>query len=132
MNVVRTIGELDAALRASGGGPAFVPTMGALHEGHLALIRRAKQLSEGRLIAVSIFVNPTQFGPNEDYTRYPRNLAKDVEAAASAGAHVVFAPEVEQIYPSGKPIAIPNLPADATQPRLEDAHRPTHRAGVLP
>jgi len=77
----------------------FVPTMGYLHEGHLSLIRRAKD--ENDIAIVSIFVNPTQFGPNEDYETYPRDLDRDVRLAEEAGASVIFAPEVKEMYPDG-------------------------------
>ena len=128
MRVLRTVQDLDACPTE---GCAFVPTMGALHEGHLALIRTAREVvAKGKTVVVSIFVNPTQFGPNEDYTRYPRMLEKDTNAAISAGADVIFAPELEVIYPLGEEIEVPKLPPVATQPKLEDAFRPTHFAGV--
>jgi len=137
MRLIQTIDDLAGTLH--GARPVFVPTMGALHQGHLALIRRgvqlARQEAQGAPLVVSIFVNPTQFGPNEDYTRYPRTLEADCAAAASAGAEIVFAPAVDTIYPKkgsdpffGAPV--PRLPAVATQPGLEDAQRPTHFAGV--
>lgn len=110
----------------------FVPTMGALHEGHLALIRRVRELAQP--VVVSIFVNPTQFGPGEDYQRYPRTFEADVEAAEQAGADIVFAPDVETIYPGfgdGRhEVPAPPLPRVATEPGLEDAHRPGHFRGV--
>jgi pantoate--beta-alanine ligase len=102
--------------------------MGALHEGHLRLIESASAL--GGPVVVSIFVNPTQFGPGEDYERYPRALEADLEAAQQAGTDIVFAPEVETVYPSGERIGPPPLPEVATRPGLEDAHRPSHFAGV--
>ncbi len=77
----------------------FVPTMGALHEGHLSLIRLANKHSD--FVVVSIFVNPTQFGPKEDYKKYPRNLKKDAALCQSAGADLIFAPSPEEIYPKG-------------------------------
>jgi pantoate--beta-alanine ligase len=101
MRVIRTNAELSTVL--TGTRPAFVPTMGALHTGHLALIRRARQLAllsaKPAPVVVSIFVNPTQFGPNEDYARYPRMLEADVAAAASAGAQIAYAPDLDEIYP---------------------------------
>jgi len=115
----------------------FVPTMGALHEGHLALIRRARQLVSP--VVVSVFVNPTQFGPGEDFERYPRTLDADVAAAEQAGADFVFAPDVETVYPEygpsggqeqGQTVEPPPLPEVATEPGLEDLHRPGHFAGV--
>jgi pantoate--beta-alanine ligase len=107
-------------------GCAFVPTMGALHAGHLSLIREAK--STGKPVVVSIFVNPEQFSPDEDLDQYPRNLEQDVAFAESVGADVVFAPSVETVYPdTPENIALPKA---ATRPQLEDAHRPTHFRGV--
>lgn len=108
--------------------PAFIPTMGALHAGHLALIERAR--SENRPVVVSVFVNPTQFGPGEDFDRYPRTLEQDSKLAADAGADVVFAPAVETIYPPDDPVAVPPLPGVATEPKLEDRIRPGHFRGV--
>jgi pantoate--beta-alanine ligase len=116
-----------ARLEASAGG-AFVPTMGALHEGHLALMGRARAL--GRPLVISIFVNPTQFGPGEDWQRYPRALEADLEAASAAGVEVVFVPDVEMMYPPAQQVPVPALPPAATEPGLEDAHRPDHFAGV--
>jgi pantoate--beta-alanine ligase len=111
----------------------FVPTMGALHEGHGALVRRAA--GDGRPVVVSIFVNPTQFGPSEDYVRYPRTLDSDCALLEPLGVAAVFVPSVEAIYPRGleaaraEAAALP-LPDVATTPRLEDACRPTHFGGV--
>jgi pantoate--beta-alanine ligase len=85
------------AVRARGGRVGLVPTMGALHSGHLALVEKARSLSDA--VAVTIFVNPTQFGPNEDFARYPRNLEKDAELCRKAGASLVFSPPVEAMYP---------------------------------
>ncbi|HEY2513851.1 MAG TPA: pantoate--beta-alanine ligase [Polyangiaceae bacterium] len=90
----------DDARRQSGKPFGFVPTMGALHEGHLALVREAKK--HAPVVGVSIFVNPTQFGPHEDFSRYPRDLAADVAKLASVGADVVFAPEAGAMYPQGE------------------------------
>jgi pantoate--beta-alanine ligase len=118
----------DIATPAPIHGGSFVPTMGALHEGHLALIRRAADFE--RPLVVSLFVNPTQFGPNEDFDAYPRQFEADVEASESAGADVIFAPAVEAMYPPEEETPIPALPDVATKPRLEDARRPGHFAGV--
>ena len=111
----------------------LVPTMGALHEGHGSLVRRAA--GDGRPVVVSIFVNPTQFGPSEDYVRYPRTLDSDCALLEPLGVAAVFVPSVEAIYPRGleaaraEAAALP-LPDVATTPRLEDACRPTHFGGV--
>ena len=118
----------DPAELAAREGGAFVPTMGALHEGHLALLRRARSL--GRPLVVSIFVNPAQFGPGEDWQRYPRALEADLEAASAEDVDVAFVPDVETVYPPGQEVAVPALPEVATRPGLEDTHRPGHLAGV--
>ena len=109
-------------------GGALVPTMGALHKGHEALIRRAQELPQP--LIVSIFVNPTQFGPGDDWQRYPRTLDADLAAAERAGADIVFAPDAEAMYPPDDAVRVPTLPAVATTPGLEDAHRPAHFSGV--
>jgi pantoate--beta-alanine ligase len=90
--------ELDAA-RAGGRGVGLVPTMGALHEGHLSLIRRAR--AENGVVVVSVFVNPTQFGPNEDLEQYPRNLAGDQRLCEEAGVDIIFHPTKGEMYPEG-------------------------------
>jgi pantoate--beta-alanine ligase len=102
MEVVHTIPELRAAVaraRQAGRTIGFVPTMGCLHEGHLALVRRAR--AETGYVVVSIFVNPTQFGPTEDFAKYPRTLEADVAGSAAAGADLVFAPATEDFYAPG-------------------------------
>lgn len=114
-------------------GCALVPTMGALHEGHASLIRAAA--GSGLGVVVTIFVNPTQFGPREDFLKYPRTLNDDLAVAESAGARVVFVPGVDAIYPRGlaaarAEAAVLPLPPAAHEPHLEDACRPTHMAGV--
>ena len=102
MEVVHTIPELRAAVaraRRSGKSVGFVPTMGCLHDGHLSLIRRAK--TEAAYVVVSIFVNPTQFGPNEDFSKYPRTFEDDRRGCQAAGADLIFAPTAADFYPAG-------------------------------
>lgn len=103
----------------------LAPTMGALHAGHASLIRAARASCE--LVGVSIFVNPTQFGPNEDFERYPRRFEADCALAEAAGATVVFAPSVEELYPAG---AATFVEVDGLSQRLDGASRPGHFRGV--
>lgn len=126
--VVRTVSgirDAGAAIRAQGRAVAFVPTMGALHEGHLTLVREAAR--DGAGVIVSVFVNPTQFGPNEDFSRYPRQEARDAELAGSAGAGWIFAPGVEEVYPEGFATTVT---VGGPSEGLEGAIRPGHFAGV--
>lgn len=125
--IARTRGELTAA-RASFGTVALVPTMGALHEGHRTLIRRARGLAG--TVAVSIFVNPLQFGPNEDLDRYPRTFPEDLAICAEEGVGLVFAPTVDAMYPSGEEQAI-TVSSGEMGTIVEGAHRPGHFDGVL-
>jgi pantoate--beta-alanine ligase len=99
---VHALGDLraiTAAARREGQTVGFVPTMGALHDGHVALVKVARE--RAGLVVVSIFVNPTQFGPAEDFQRYPRDLGRDLVACSEAGADVVYAPDVRDVYPEG-------------------------------
>lgn len=106
--------------------------MGALHEGHASLVRQARGLADerGGHVVVSVFVNPTQFNDPGDLKRYPRTLEADAAMCEGAGADVVFAPTAEAVYPPDGSVSVPRLPAQATEPGLEDAHRPGHFAGV--
>jgi pantoate--beta-alanine ligase len=123
----------DHASMAALGGCALVPTMGALHDGHASLIRRAA--GRGMPVVATVFVNPTQFAPHEDFARYPRTLEADVEIAGRAGADAVYAPPPEDVYPRGLDAARAEaaawpLPEVARTPGLEDACRPGHFGGV--
>ncbi len=131
MELIHTVDAMQAcADRARGAGRrlALVPTMGALHEGHLALVRAAKERADH--VTVSVFVNPTQFAPGEDYARYPRTLDADLAAlAAEGGVDVVFAPGVEAMYPFGLPPFTTVRVRDLDR-RLCGAFRPGHFEGV--
>lgn len=124
--VVRTRDELAAARGAS--TVSFVPTMGALHDGHVQLMKHARPL--GETLVVSIFVNPTQFAPGEDFEDYPRTFDADLERCAEAGVDIVFAPAVSTMYPSGliDTVTVDPGPLGGI---LEGAARPTHFRGVL-
>ncbi|WP_022867457.1 pantoate--beta-alanine ligase [Schaalia vaccimaxillae] len=123
--LTRTRSELASALDALQGSRALVMTMGALHEGHLQLVREAKTLADH--VVVTIFVNPTQFAPGEDFDAYPRTLDADMEALASVGADLVWAPEPDQVYPEPVRVSIDPGPIARV---LEGKTRPTHFAGV--
>ncbi|MER5782225.1 pantoate--beta-alanine ligase [Streptomyces mobaraensis] len=130
IRLVRDTAELQALPRDPAARRAVVMTMGALHEGHATLIREARRLAgPGGQVVVTVFVNPLQFGPNEDLDRYPRTLDADVALAAEAGADAVFAPSVAEVYPGGEPEV--RISAGPMGERLEGAHRPGHFDGVL-
>jgi len=128
MEIIRTISWMKETVRqarAENHVIGFIPTMGALHEGHLSLIRRAR-VDCSRVYA-SIFLNPTQFGPNEDLSKYPKTFESDVEKLTSAGVEVLFAPEINEIYPSGFRTYV-NI--EGLSERLEGRSRPGHFRGV--
>ena len=128
MKIIRDIAEMQAASRAARMGGlsiGFVPTMGALHEGHLSLARRAR--AQATLVVVSIFVNPLQFGPSEDFGRYPRTLESDCALLEAEGVEVVFAPSTEQMYP---PDATTVVYVEGVSDRLDGRSRPGHFRGV--
>ncbi len=118
--------RLDAA-RAAGSTIALVPTMGSLHDGHLALVERAREIAD--VVIVSIFVNPMQFAPNEDFEKYPRDFDADRDALAGHGVAAVFAPAVDEMYPSGA--VQTRVAAGAAGERFEGRSRPGHFDGML-
>jgi pantoate--beta-alanine ligase len=130
MELIRAAADLTAVVagrRSSGADVGLVPTMGALHDGHASLIRRAR--AERSVVVVSIFVNPRQFAPDEDLSRYPRDEARDVATSEGLGADLVWAPSVEEFYPPG--VELPTPDPGRVGDVLEGAARPGHFAGVL-
>lgn len=122
------LGAVTRALRRTGRRVALVPTMGALHDGHRELIRRARRIP-GAVVVVSVFVNPLQFGPREDWTSYPRPFDADLDVCRAEGVEIVFHPEVTDLYPDGdSEVTVHPGPLGA---ELEGASRPGHFAGVL-
>lgn len=128
MRIIRKIREMQAASRAArvqGVKIGLVPTMGALHEGHLSLVRRARD--EASFVVVSIFVNPLQFGPTEDFNQYPRTLEADCARLEGEGAEIVFAPPVAEMYPAG---ATTVVHVEGLSDKLDGRSRPGHFRGV--
>ena len=128
MLIFKTVAEAQSAcaqLRGEGRILGLVPTMGALHEGHLSLVRAAK--AECDIVAASIFVNPTQFGPNEDFSKYPRTFEQDCALLEGEGVDMIFAPTVDEMYPSG---ASTFVVVEGVSDRLDGASRPGHFRGV--
>ena len=128
MQVISSVFDMQStavSLRSKEQLIGLVPTMGALHEGHLSLIRLAKERADS--VVVSIFVNPTQFGPNEDYANYPRDLPHDLELCEKAGADYVFAPTLEEVYPRGYSTYVEE---GLISKPLCGQSRPTHFRGV--
>lgn len=128
MRVVKTIAEMQCIsreLRMRGSVIGFVPTMGALHEGHLSLVRRAR--SECDTVVASIFVNPLQFGPSEDFAKYPRTFEADCISLKSEGVDILFAPDVAEMYPNG---SVTTVTVSDIGDRLDGASRPGHFTGV--
>ena len=125
MQIINSIADFRAARRELKGSLGFVATMGYLHEGHIALVQQA--LRENDHVAVSIFVNPTQFGPNEDFSSYPRDPEHDLAALREANTTLLFMPTVEEIYPKGFQTYVE---VTGVSQGLEGARRPTHFRGV--
>ncbi|HYL09633.1 MAG TPA: pantoate--beta-alanine ligase, partial [Candidatus Acidoferrales bacterium] len=125
IHTIEWMKQAARAARAEGRLVGLVPTMGALHEGHLSLVRAA--LGQCQTVAVSIFVNPAQFGPHEDFSRYPRPLEKDAALLERLGAHYLFAPQAAEIYPKGFSTYV-NV--EGLSERLEGRARPGHFRGV--
>ncbi len=126
--IIKTVKKMQAAsmaLRSKGQGVAFVPTMGYLHDGHRALLRAAR--GAGSCLVMSIFVNPAQFGPREDLSSYPRDLARDLKMAAEEGVDIVFTPEASEIYPEGFRTYVE---VEGLSDILCGASRPGHFRGV--
>ena len=122
----KSLADAVSLARQQGKSISFVPTMGALHDGHLSLVEIALEQSD--FVVVSIFVNPLQFGANEDFDKYPRNLQEDAEKLAAANVDVLFAPEVEDVYPNGNQITQHAGPVGET---FEGKIRPGHFDGML-
>jgi pantoate--beta-alanine ligase len=125
MQVVKTIAEIRALRQKLSGTVGFVPTMGYLHEGHLALVKQAR--IENSAVIVSIYVNPTQFGPREDFGAYPRDLNRDLELLRKEGTDIVFVPSDDEMYP---PEFSSWVDVEKVTERLEGASRPGHFRGV--
>src|SRR5271166_1509176 len=128
MRICKTIDEMRAACqaaRSSGQRLGFVPTMGALHEGHLSLVRAARASCD--VVAASVFVNPKQFGPNEDLAKYPRDFDRDRDLLAKEGVQLLFAPSVEEMYPAG---AVTWVTVEELSSKLDGSSRPGHFRGV--
>jgi pantoate--beta-alanine ligase len=126
-NKIRDASDVTRALRTTGRRVVLVPTMGALHDGHLALVRTARRVP-GAVVVVSIFVNPLQFGAGEDLEAYPRTLDDDLAALRGEGVEIVFAPTAAEMYPHGQRTTVRPGPLGA---ELEGDSRPTHFAGML-
>ena len=125
MKVAETIADAHALRETLPGPVGFVPTMGALHEGHLSLVRSAR--AENGSVVVSIFVNPTQFSPSEDFASYPRDLKRDLSLLESESVDLVFTPPTDELYPEGYSTWVT---VESLTRRLEGASRPTHFRGV--
>jgi pantoate--beta-alanine ligase len=128
MQIVKSVAEMQSIgrkLRTQDGMLGFVPTMGALHKGHISLVQRAR--SECKTVVASIFVNPLQFGPGEDFAQYPRTFEEDCRLLEAEGVAILFAPEAKEMYPDG---AVTTITVPGLGDRLDGASRPGHFTGV--
>jgi pantoate--beta-alanine ligase len=125
LRIARTVPEMRALRRKLSGTVGFIPTMGYLHEGHLTLVRQARR--ENAAVIVSIYINPSQFGPREDFGAYPRDLDRDLELLRKEGTDIVFAPLDDEMYP---PVFSSWVDVEKVTERLEGASRPGHFRGV--
>ena len=128
MQIVKSVAEMQDVcrkLRTHEGMLGFVPTMGALHKGHISLVQRAR--SECKTVVASIFVNPLQFGPGEDFAQYPRTFEEDCRLLEAEGVAILFAPEAKEMYPDG---AVTTITVPGIGDRLDGASRPGHFTGV--
>jgi len=125
MKIIKTINEMRDFRRNNAGSVGFIPTMGYLHEGHVSLVKLARQ--ENNYVVISIFVNPKQFGPHEDFAAYPRDTEKDITLLKNAGVNAVFLPEVEEMYPAGFETYVS---LETLSKKLEGKSRPGHFTGV--
>src|SRR3954465_15363708 len=134
MQIIRSLPAMQRLAQSwhrNGARIAFVPTMGYLHAGHLSLVTRARQQAgrSGKVV-VSIYVNPTQFRPNEDFSRYPRDFKRDARLCRESGVDVIFAPSDAQMYPSGRGSFSTYVVEESLSKGMEGASRPTHFRGV--
>ncbi|HEU4963709.1 MAG TPA: pantoate--beta-alanine ligase [Bacilli bacterium] len=131
MRIIRTIEEVREFVRAErtqGKRIGYIPTMGYLHAGHLSLVEASRKQCD--VTIMSIFVNPLQFGPNEDFARYPRDLERDAKLAEEAGVAAIFAPDVDEMYPNGKGTSLTHVDVEEVTTGLCGASRPGHFRGV--
>ena len=125
MKIIKSIAELKDELNANKGSLGLVPTMGALHIGHQSLFKKARE--DNDFLAISLFVNPSQFGPDEDFDKYPRNINKDLDILNSDNVDLVFMPDIQEMYPSG---FLTNVVIDKLADVYEGLHRKGHFNGV--
>lgn len=128
VHTIREVREFVREQRQQGRLVGFIPTMGYLHEGHMSLVKASKEQCGATVM--SIFVNPLQFGPNEDFDRYPRDLERDAKLAEEGGVDLIFAPSVDEMYPNGKGTSLTHVDVEQVTTGLCGASRPGHFRGV--